>query len=95
MSRLFVVVLTALFLAGCATTKPVVQTKVNTVLIAPPPSLYKSCPTAAKPPKADTLTNQQVVDYIQKLYTSLRACNISMQKIEQYIAETKKLHGIN
>lgn len=89
--KLLITSLIALSLiAGCTTTKaPVYIDKSELVIIEPPKSLY-NCPLPPKPPRADTLTNRQVVEYIDKVYSALVKCGINMRQIEKFVEDAKK-----
>jgi hypothetical protein len=86
--RLIVLAVVAMVLSGCVTTK--VVTQYNTIVIDIPPALL-NCPQIGSIPSADTLTNQQVADFILKAYKYNKVCHLNMEKIKQFIDETKKV----
>jgi len=85
--RILLVVLSVLFLASCKTTAVMDQTKYVTIEI--PETLYESCPDIKTPPNWETLTNQQVINYIDHLYRVASACKISVNAIKAYEQEAK------
>ena len=89
MKKLLIAITAALFLAGCTTTKlPKIETQ-QLVLIEIPTSLY-NCRLPPKPPKAETLTNKEVAEYVDELYKRLVECNINMNKIKVFVDLSKK-----
>ena len=78
--------------AGCTSTKREVVTQTKYVVIKPPKALFDACPAAPKPPKSETLTNQQVISYINTLYKSLQKCNISMQQIQKFVRDSEVIY---
>ena len=77
-------------LSGCATTTPTVIDQSTVVVITPPETLF-NCPQIKKSdiPDADTLTNQEIANFIEKYETNLRTCGINMAKIKEYIVNAK------
>lgn len=75
-----------LVLTGCA-----IPTQTKIVVISPPPVLM-NCPVVPVAPKAETLTNQEVVNYIADLRGKLAVCGVNMQGIEKYVAQAEKIY---
>lgn len=91
----FLIIPLLLILVACQSTpKPVVLSKVNTIVIAPPDSLYATCTEPPKVPDPETLTNQQVTDFIQSIYTWGKKCKLSNDKIKQFVIEAKKIYAV-
>lgn len=89
MKHFVLVGLSCIALVGCKTTQQPTRTQV--VLIEPPSALM-SCPGVPKPPKASTLTNQQIADYIDKLRYNAAVCSVNMKQIKKYVDEAKKTY---
>lgn len=94
MNKVIVMIMCALMLTACASSKRLTQTidQSTTIVISPPASLY-NCPQIGKIPDPETLTNQQAAEFIEKLYKYHRVCKISLNKIEQYVKKAKAVHG--
>lgn len=83
------VILSALFIAGCShTASPKIDAKQLVVIDVP--SSFLNCPLPPKPPRSETLTNKEVAAYIDTLYKRLVECNINMEKVKTFIEKTKK-----
>ena len=91
MKKLIMALAAVTLLAGCAT-KPTIQTEYKFIVVEPP-STFLNCPSLPKKPSHITLTNQEVVNYINKIEKSLLTCGVNTNKTKQYIDEVKKLYG--
>lgn len=76
-------------LAGCAS--PKIQTEHKFIVVEPPATLL-NCPSIPSKPPSENLTNQGVVNYINKLEKNLNLCSVNASKTKQYIEEMKKLY---
>lgn len=85
MKRIILIGLSAFVISGCSATTKI---KHELVLIEPPASLL-NCPGLPPTPNSDTLTNQEITEYIEELRRRLIACNVNMNKIDQFIKRTK------
>jgi len=93
MMRLFsIAALISLFaLAGCLHSKPTYVDQSRVVVVTPPTSLY-NCPIPPPPPNHVTLTNEQVVNYIDELRKRLVVCGINVKKIEEFVTQARKAY---
>lgn len=90
MKKLLVIMGLALVAGGCAT-KPQIQTEYKFVVVEPPET-FLNCPGVPSKPNHATLTNQEVVNYINRLEKSLLTCGVNLAKAKDYITEVKKLY---
>lgn len=74
-------------LSGCQST-PKVLTKEVYIPVEPPRNLY-DCPVVKRSdfPNPETATNQQVSDFIVKLYRNNKRCGNSQEALKRYITE--------
>jgi hypothetical protein len=81
----------ALLLTGCAsTTKPIVnQTQ---IIVYEPPTTLFNCPQVTKFPTGPVVTNRDVANTIEKLYSANRTCGSNMNSIQNSIEEAKKIY---
>lgn len=90
----FAVVLTLIFLTGCGREAPTVVTR-DVYQVVTPPSALLNCPAlkATDWPHPDTATNQQLADFLAKLYERHKVCRVNMEGIKRYIAAAKARIG--
>lgn len=84
--KIIIPIIATLFLSACQTTS--IRTEVQTIVVAPPETLY-NCPQIGKLPNPETLTNQQVAVVIEKLYKYNKVCHINVAAIEKFVKESK------
>lgn len=87
MNKLISILGISIALAGCNTTRTITVT--DTVVVKPPQTLF-NCPQIGPVPNPETLTNQEVADFIAKLYRYNKICGINMTQIEKYVADAEK-----
>lgn len=71
--------LALLFLVGCTSTPKKVE-----FVSKPIPKTFLNCPKAGDFPDPDTMTNQEIAEFIDSLLKKLKICNINMDKIKEY-----------
>ena len=80
----------AMFLVGCASTGPIVnQTQI--IVHQPPTTLY-NCPQVRNFPTEAVVTNRDVANTIEKLYTANRTCGNNMNAIRSNIEEAVEIY---
>lgn len=90
MNKIVIALAAMLCIAGCTTTRTIVNDQSEFVVVRPPSSLF-NCPQIGKIPNPATLTNKQVAEFIEKLYKYNKVCKINMDQIRAFIdaAEAK------
>jgi hypothetical protein len=93
MYKIAFVVTLCLALGSCASNKAMKEFRTITKIevIEPPKSLY-NCPQIKTIPDPETLTNQEVADFISLLYQHNKTCGISLDKIEAFVERAKVLN---
>ena len=82
------------FLVGCADMPPLTVTHYESIDI--PDSLY-NCPQIQKDqiPDPEVATNQDVANFITRLYRYNKICGISIDAIKKYEVQAKAINRIN
>ena len=80
-------ILPALFLAGCQTSSQIITSK-EQVVIEPPSSMY-NCPSPVYIPKPEALTDLQVARLVAELHKDNGICKNSLSSIKKFITEAK------
>ena len=91
----WIIISLAFLLLSCQTA-PTIIDQTQTIVISPPETLF-NCPQIKKSdiPNPETLTNQEIADFIKKYETNLRICGINMTKIKEYIINAKAVYATN
>lgn len=90
MKKLVACLAILVLITGCQSTKPRISIQGTKIIVIEPPKALFNCPQAGPVPNWQTLTNKQVVAYIDKLHKNAKVCKINMQQIEKFVAEAKK-----
>ena len=85
----FLLIASALFLAGCATTSQPTLVRTEQVVIIPDNSLF-SCPNVRRFPNTETLTDAQVAELLVTLHRNNTNCQRNINAIKQALEEAKK-----
>jgi uncharacterized protein YcfL len=87
--RKLLLIVPALFLAGCATTSQPTLVRTEQVVIIPDNSLF-NCPNVRRFPNTDTLTDAQVAELLVTLHRNNTNCQRNINAIKQALEEAKK-----
>jgi hypothetical protein len=93
MKPILLVSIACLTLAACNTTQPVLLAPTFEV-VQPPAELYSQCDkqyTSTKAlPNPDTLTDEQIANYIIKLEKAVKICHDNNSAIKTFLEKAKK-----
>lgn len=82
-----------LTLSSCANNRAMQEFRTITrVEVVEPPADLFNCPQIGRIPDPETLTNQEVANFISLLYQYNKECKISLDKIEAFIERAKALN---
>jgi uncharacterized protein YcfL len=85
----FLLIVPALFLAGCATTSQPTLVRTEQVVIIPDNSLF-NCPNVRRFPNPENLTDAQVAELLVTLHRNNTNCQRNINAIKQALEEAKK-----
>lgn len=85
----FLLIIPALFLAGCATTSQPTLVRTEQVVIIPDNSLF-NCPNVRRFPNPENLTDAQVAELLVTLHRNNTNCQRNINAIKQALEEAKK-----
>jgi hypothetical protein len=90
MMKFVALIVAGLVLASCASAPKVLTRDVYRV-VSPPESMYNCPQIKAKDwPHPEMATNQEISDFIVKLYEYNRKCGVSLASIKGYIKAAEK-----
>lgn len=93
MKSVIVAMILSLLVAACSNTRLTQTLDQTTVTVVNPPKSLYNCPQVGKIPDPETLTNQEVADFIEKLYRYQKICKINIEKIRQYVERANRIHN--
>jgi len=82
-------IIPAIFLAGCATTPQPALVRTEQVVIIPDNSLF-NCPNVRRFPNPENLTDAQVAELLVTLHRNNTNCQRNINAIKQALEEAKK-----
>lgn len=86
--RILAIIALALSLSACGGGKFLVTEQTH-IVVEPPAGLW-DCPDAPAPPPPGA-TQAEVADYILQLYQNQKVCKESMEAVQQYLEQAKKI----
>jgi len=82
-----IILVTALFLAGCNTSQPNLISNKFTVVMPDKSMFY--CPTIDSLPKSNTLTDVEVAKTVVELYKDNKICKNSINQIQKFLKDSQ------